>query len=198
VSTSKAPDLTLEAVEEAIGPLDALAQQCHGASLALVRSGLLPKGSRVARGSARGVGAQHSWVLVDPQNGVYDQANWVIDITLWSYIPDVPRLYVAKARRWPHVPHGSGSIWRGAYRPPDPVEDVIYLDVPPSARKFLEVACPDGLDRRGWQSLFNSPMQGWPSAEVIEAARQHPELRNLVPIDIAGMLTDENPGGLYF
>jgi hypothetical protein len=195
---AKAPKLTEAEIEEELGPIEELAHLCHGASLALVRSGLLPEGSRVARGSARGVGAQHSWVLVDPQNGPYDQSIWVVDITLWSYVPDVPRLYVAKARRWPHIPHGYGSIWRGAYRPPDPVEDVIYLDVPPSARKFLEVACPDGLDRRGWQALFNSPMQGWPSAEVVEAARQHPVLRNLVPIDIVGMLTDENPGGLYF
>jgi hypothetical protein len=196
--TDTAPKLTLSAVQEAIGPLDNFAHLCHGASLALVRSGLLPEGSRVARGSARGVGAQHSWVLVAPQNGPYDRSNWVVDVTLWSYVPEAPRLYVGKASKWPHIPYGSGSIWRGPHRPPGPEGDVIEVDVPPAGRMFLDVAAPGGLDEKGWHILLNGPMEGWPSAEVVLAAYHTPALRNLIPIDLVGMLTDLNPNGLYF
>jgi hypothetical protein len=192
------PDLTLKAVEEAIGPLDGFYHLCHGASLALVRSGLLPDGSRVARGCAPGVGGQHSWVLVSPQNGPYDRSNWVVDLTLWSYTPEVSRLYVGKASQWPHIPHGSGSIWRGPHRPPEPESEVIDLDLPPMARKFLDIAAPDGLDALGWHILLNGPMEGWPAAEVIEVAYQHPKLREYIPIDYVGMLTKSNPGNLYF
>jgi hypothetical protein len=192
------PNLTLASVQEAIGSLDGYYHLCHGASLALVRSGLLPEGSRVARGGAKGVGGQHSWVLVAPSNGPYDPLNWVVDLTLWSYVPKAPRLYMAKARAWPHTPHGSGSIWRGPHRPPEPEDEVIDLDVPPKARTFLDIAAPDGLDARGWHILLNGPMEGWPAAEVIEVAYQHPKLRKYIPLDYVGMLTDANPGNVYF
>ena len=41
------PKLTVEQVEEAVGPLEQWASNCHGAPLALVRSGLLPKARRL-------------------------------------------------------------------------------------------------------------------------------------------------------
>jgi hypothetical protein len=40
-------------------------------------------------------------------------------------------------------------------------------------------------------------MEGWPSSEIIAAMDDTDELRALVPIDILGMVTDRNPGGLY-
>jgi len=44
MTTSKiaAPKLTIEAVEEAIGSIEDFHHSCHGASLALVRSALVP------------------------------------------------------------------------------------------------------------------------------------------------------------
>jgi hypothetical protein len=190
------PRLTLKAVEEAIGPLENWALNCHGASLALVRSGLLPEGSRVARGWAKGVGSQHSWAMVTPQM-VYDPLNWVVDLTLWSYVPEAPRLYIGKAEQWPHQPHGYGRL---DFLGPDPVEPRISLDVPVSrsAEMFLQMWAPAGLDRRAWMTLLNGPMQGWPSAEIVAAVHRTKELKAYIPIDIVGLLTDENPGGLYF
>ena len=41
------PKLIVAEVEEAIGPIEGFANSCHSASLALVRSGLLPEVSRV-------------------------------------------------------------------------------------------------------------------------------------------------------
>ena len=40
-------------------------------------------------------------------------------------------------------------------------------------------------------------MEGWPSREIIAAAYADDRLRVLIPIDIVGMLTDANPGGLF-
>ena len=38
------PDPTMGEMEEAIGPLERWASNCHGSSAALVRSGLIPEG----------------------------------------------------------------------------------------------------------------------------------------------------------
>lgn len=54
---TKALKLTPHEVEEAIGALDDFAHLCHGTSLTLVRSGLVVKDLRVARGFAS---SQHS------------------------------------------------------------------------------------------------------------------------------------------
>jgi hypothetical protein len=190
------PKLTVGEVEEAIGPLEGWAGNCHGASLALVRSGLLPEGSRVARGFAKGVGSQHSWALVTPEM-VYDPLNWVVDVTLWGYVPKAQRLYIARAGDWPHVPHGFGRL---AYLGPDPTGPILSLDVPISrgAEMFLQMYAPAGLDRQAWMTLLNGPMQGWPSAELVAAAARTKELKAYIPIDILGLLTDENPGSLYW
>jgi hypothetical protein len=192
----KKPDLTMGEVEEAIGPLERWASNCHGASLALVRSGLLPEGSRVARGWAKGVRDQHSWVLVTPQM-VYDPLNWVVDVTLWGYVPEANRLYIAHAGHWPHRPHGQGQL---EHLGPDPVGPRTSLGVPVSraVELFLHMYAPAGLDRRGWMTLLNGPMQGWPSAEIVAAAYRTKELKTFIPMDIVGLLTDENPRELYF
>lgn len=189
-------DLTIDEVEEAVGPLEGWAKNCHGASLALVRSGLLPKGSRVARGFATGVGI-HSWVVVSTQYGVYDLSNWVVDITLWSYVREARRLYVGKASHWPHVPHGHGQL---RLRGRDPVGPVLKLEGPvlPMVEAFLQMYAPAGLDYLGWMALMSGPMQGWPSKELVLAAYHTPVVKRTIPIDIVGMLTDENPGSLYW
>jgi hypothetical protein len=190
-----APDVaTVEAV--LCSPQSDWAHQCHAMSLALVRSGLLPEGARVARGGARQVGSQHSWaVLGDP----YDPGVTVVDITLWSYDPTAPVIYVAQASDRPHTPHGMGSIWRWG-RPPEPVSEVLELasDPGPAANDFLRLASPTGLDLKGWMTLANAPVEGWPAREILTAMAETPRLAACVPIDILGMVTDLNPKGLYF
>jgi hypothetical protein len=190
------PKLTVAKVEEAIGSIEYFEHNCHGASLALVQSGLLPEGSRVARGFVQGVRGQHSWALVAPEM-IYEPETYVVDITLWSYVPEAPRLYIAKAKHWPHRPHGFGRL---EYLGPDPTDPIISLGVPISegAKMFLQMYAPAGLDRRAWMTLLNGPMQGWPSKEIVDAASKTRELAAMVPLDILGMLTDVNPSGLYF
>lgn len=191
--------LTEKEVEEAVGPFEKWASNCHGASLALVRSGLLPAGSRVARGWAKGVGGQHSWAMVGSEDmtTVYDGAVQVVDITLWGYVPEAPRLYQAKARSWPHVPHGHGELRTLG---PKRVGDRIDLDVELSlsAKAFLKMWAPRGLDYKGWMTLFNGPMQAWPSKEIVAAAYQTKAVAATIPLDIVGMLTDVNPAKLYW
>ena len=53
------------------------------------------------------------------------------------------------------------------------------------------------LDLQGWMVLASAPVMGWPSGEIIQAMLDTPKLRGLVPIDVAGMITDGNPNGLY-
>jgi hypothetical protein len=188
---------TVEAVEAAIDiPKDHWAHQCHSVSLAIVRSGLLPEGARVARGGCRGVGSQHSWaVLGDP----YDPEVTVVDATLWSYDTSAPTILMARASDRPHVPHGSGSIWAWG-RPPEPVSEVIELAVDPGreASRFLRLASPTGLDQEGWRVLAHAPVGGWPAREIFTAMDATPKLRAMIPIDVLGMVTDVNPKGLYF
>jgi hypothetical protein len=83
---------------------------------------------------------------------------------------------------------------------PDPVEPIISLGVPVSraVEMFLHMWAPAGLDRRAWMTLLSGPMQGWPSKEIVAAAYRTKELKAYIPVDILGMLTDENPGGSYF
>lgn len=191
------PDLSLAQVEEAIGTLDRWAFGCHAASLALVRSGILPAGARVARGLAAGVRSQHTWAIVPTPYGVYDDESWVVDVTLWSYRPEAPRLYIAQAVEWPHIPHGYGSL---RHMGPDPTGPILSLDVPVSraVESFMHMYAPAGLDYKGWMVLMGGPMQGWPSKELVFAAYHTKAIRPAIPIDIVGMLTDENPHNLYF
>jgi hypothetical protein len=123
----------------------------------------------------------------------------VVDITLWSYDPAAPVIYVAKASKRPHTPHGAGSIWQYG-PPPEPVGPIIELAVDPgdAGRDFLRLAAPDGLDQRGWGVLAHAPVQGWPAKDTFTAMNATPKLSALIPIDILGMVTDVNPKELYF
>ena len=177
-------------------PLEQFTHQCHKASLSIVRSGLVP-GSRVARGTCRGVGGQHSWVVVG--DDVYAPNAQIIDPTLWSYDPSVTGVWYGSARDGRHVPHnGRGSIWTWG-KPVAPREDPVPLQpkqpLSPLAQMFLEVVGP--LDRWGWGQLMQAPVKGWPAGEIIAAMDDTPALSALVPIDLLGMLTDRNPSGLY-
>lgn len=181
-------------LEAAVGrPFEAWAHQCHGVSLALVRACLWP-GARVARGFCRAVPGQHSWVVLgDP----YATGTYVIDPTLWSYDARVTDVWVGLNRKW-HVPHGAGSIWSHG-RPPNATPGRAHrLDrtgLSSEAQHFLDLVEP--LDVFGWGRLVSGLVEGWPAAEIIGAMLRDEKLAVRVPIDVAGMLTDTNPGGLY-
>ena len=181
--------------EEAVGyPLEETAFNCHGASIALVRSGALGQECRVARGTTPGVGGQHSWIVVG--RDCYDPRARIIDPTLWSYVEEVEGIWEGIASDRPHKPHGWGSIWEWG-RPARPTGPVIELEAEWSAAAlgFLRQVGP--LDLEGWVVLAHAPVEGWPAAEIIEAMYHHPRIRARIPIDIVGMLTDLNPGKMY-
>jgi hypothetical protein len=156
---------------------------------------MLGPDARVARGWCKGVGV-HSWAVIgDP----YSPDVVIVDPTLWSYDPDVEGIWVGTAKDGRHRPQGAGSIWEHG-RPPEPVDEPIALTpkVPLSrfAQQFLaEMVGP--LDYVGWMSLANSPVGGWPAAEIIAAMDDTQAVRAAIPMDILGMLTDRNPSGLY-
>jgi hypothetical protein len=184
-----------EAITEALGGLDKWSHQCHGASIHLVKSGVLGTDCRVARGSCPGVGGQHSWVVLGMD--CYDPTAKIIDPTLWSYDPTVDGVWMGLASERPHTPHGAGSIWNWG-RPESGDGEIIGLaaNLSPSAEMFLDMVGP--LDIDGWVRLFSlAPVEGWPAGEIIEAAWRTPDLRALIPIDRVGMLTTLNPEGLY-
>lgn len=183
-------------------PLDAWPKNCHGVSIAIVRSGMIPEAMpgatcRVARGWTPGVGGQHSWVVIG--NDCYDEAAIVVDATLFSYDSAVTGTVVARARTRPWTPHGAGSIW--TYGCPPPAEGEV-IDLTPEggwsqkASAFM-AAIGYGLDLHGWTILANAPVGGWPAGEIIEAMAADERTAPRVPIDRLGMLTDRNPGGLY-
>lgn len=186
-----------DALVSALGGLTRWKSQCHAASLHLVRSGLLP-GSRVARGWCRGVASQHSWVVVG--RDCYSPDALIVDPTLWGYVPSVEGIWRGSARDGRHVPHGGmGSIWTYG-RPTRQGGPVVELTpsepLSDGAQGFLNVLGP--LDRGGWALLIGAPVMGWPAGEILAAIDDTPELAALVPIDLIGMLTDRNPGGMYF
>lgn len=190
--------LTVPDIEQAIKvPQHNWAHQCHAISLAAVTSGILGA-SRVARGSAHGVLGQHSWAVLG--DDCYDEKAVIVDLTLWSYVPEAPVVYVSEApHAYRHTPHGAGSIlfWDGL-----PDGSGAHLPLTPEtplsdeAKEFL-----DGLgamDVRRWMTLASlAPVGDWPAAEIITAMHQTSGLGGLVPVDRLGMLTDLNPGGLY-
>jgi hypothetical protein len=190
--------ITVEDVERITGePFAATAHRCHAVSLAIVKSGILPDGARVARGTCRGVPSQHSWIVVgDP----YALGVPIIDPTLWSCDPTVKGVWHGRAtNRGRHISHGgAGSIWSYGKPVHSGGETVPLTPAAPlssSARAFLDLLGP--LDRRGWMMLADAPVLGWPAAEIIGAMVDTKGLCALVPIDRVGMLTDRNPGGLY-
>jgi hypothetical protein len=169
---------------------------CHSISLALLRTGEFGDG-RVARGTAVGVSSQHSWIVLG--DDCYSPDAVIVDPTLQlnrGILP--PRIITGRAEDLSNTPHGFGSIWDYG-KPLSPMGDIIELtpaaQLSGEARVFLGMIGP--LDLLGWSQLANSPVFGWPAAEIIAAIDDTPPLRALVPIDILGMLTNRNPGRLY-
>jgi hypothetical protein len=190
------PKLTKKMVSEVkkvLGPLDGWAGHCHGASMAIVEHELFT--CRVARGTCEGVGSQHSWVVLGKD--CYDKEAPIIDPTLCGYRDDVKGIWTGTMRDGLHRPHGQGSIWEWG-RPVAGDGEKIELDpgdTPFSvdALAFFDALGP--LDRMGWARLANAPVEEWPAAEIMPAINR--TVGPLVPIDIIGMLTNENPGNLY-
>jgi len=179
---------------KAIGGLEQWRNRCHEASLAIVRTGMLGKNARVARGTHARVPGQHSWVC---RGNPYWQVTTIIDPTLWSHTGYHPYLNIAFGGM-DYQPKGAGNIdWRIRI---SRIEDRIDLDVDWSldAWNFLKTIAPDGLDRYGWNLLANQPVMGWASKEIIGAMYRDDRTRALIPIDVVGMLLDENPGNLYW
>jgi hypothetical protein len=199
-------DLTEKIIIEAMCEMEPMhyrdfadfAQDCHAVSLTLVRSGLLGTGGpdlRVARGACLGVGGQHSWVVLGHP---YDPTATIVDLTLWSYNPTQPRIWVGTMRDGLHRPKGYGHILQGV-KPGTRGGEVIQVEVSSrDARDFLRMVGP--LDARGWAGLWSHcGMLGWPAKEILEALLdQHPQMTALVPIDIVGMITDRNPENIYW
>jgi len=204
----KPENLTEEVVVKAMcekGPahyqdFDDFAHDCHSVSWALIRSGLLGEGGptlRVARGACRGVGGQHSWVVLGHP---YNRKATIVDLTLWSYDKTKPRIWVGTMRDGLHRPKGYQLIFDGP-KPGTGGDTPITLNtegLSTDARWFVERFGP--LDYRGWGALWSQcGMLGWPAGEVLEAfLTQYPDMTALVPIDIVGMLTDRNPQDTYW
>lgn len=177
-------------------PLEHWAHQCHAASMDLLgRAGF--EEARIARGSCTGVGGQHSWVVMG--HNVYAFNAVIVDPTLWSYDRAVRGVWVGSAQDGRHVPQGGhGNIWSWGKPAPaesEPVTLTPSQPLSPDALAFVDLLGP--LDRVGWMRLMDAPVAGWPAAEIVAAMDDTPALEALVPIDLLGMLTDRNPGGLY-
>lgn len=195
----------VKGIEEMLGrPLSSFHHDCHSASLHVVRTGVFGP-ARVARGTARGVFGQHSWIVAGEPAPYRERPDpWdldavIADPTLWSYQDAEPYVHFAKNSLKTHVPHGSGSIWASGHPANCEPEEAVSLEwrQPPSkaAQVFTEVLGP--LDKAGWITLAHYPVQGWPSGEIIGAvADTFGEAQ--IPIDILGMTTERNPGELYW
>jgi hypothetical protein len=181
--------------EQVLDPLERWEHNCHAASVQLVRSGRFGV-CRVVRGACEGVPGQHSWVILG--DDCYDDRATIIDPTLWSYDDRELGIWTGTYRDGLHTPHGKGSIWNWG-RPDRATGPVVKLTprkpFSQSARNFLDMLGP--LDQHGWITLAHAPMQGWPAGEIIDAMCEDKSLRAYIPIDIVGMLTDRNPGGMY-
>ena len=182
-------------VQERLDPIENYARQCHSAALEIVHAEIFPE-ARVARGFCMGVPSQHSWVVVGMD--CYDRKAPIVDPTLWSYDATVEGLWIGTITDGRHKPHGMGSIWEWG-RPDYPTGTPVELDPPEGgwsddAQRFLDVLGP--LDMNGWRILANAPVEDWPAGEILGALYDDPGAA-WVPIDIIGMNTDRNPGGLY-
>lgn len=181
------PTLTIENVMETTRTLrEEFHGNCHGVSLALVRSGLLAEEARVARGTAKGVGSQHSWVSMgDP----YEVSTPIIDPTLWTYRDDVDDVWHGSRKDLIHMPHGGGLIWQ-AGRPNHQGGQTIELDregLSSDAGYFLNLIEP--LDLDGWRTLAHLPVEGWPAREILgRCMSQIKGFSAWVPVDVVAML----------
>ncbi len=188
--------LEITAVEKAINtPFADWAHRCHEISIAIVKAGLVP-GGRVARGFAKGVQSQHSWIVIgDP----YGRKSEIIDPTLWSYDKKVQGIWHGSMADKRHTPHGAGHIfnWGLPQRGTGPIIELDTSGLSRHVHTFLDMTGP--LDAYGWGTLLSqAPVDGWPAAEIVARAYADSRLKALIPIDRVGMLTDVNPGGLYF
>lgn len=189
--------VTLEEVEDIVGsPAASWENRCHEISLKIVKSDLFPY-ARVARGTAVGIGSQHSWVVLN--KNVYNRYALILDPTYYVNIGHDPLLWWGTTDDGIHYPKGHESIWDVGL-PLSPVfENTSYRfsrdGLSAAAISFLHMIEP--LDIQGWAKLANGPMVGWPSEEIIARMYEDDLLRPLIPIDIVGMVTDINPKGLY-
>ena len=190
--------ITTERIEEILGyPFNQTAYLCHGVSLDLVKS-KEPEfmGGRVARGLARGVIGQHSWIVL---GNPYDPQAKIIDPTLWSYDSRISGVHIQDGWGTRYCPHGGkGTIWQYG-RPPAPTGEILTIDeseLSHLAKTFLELCGP--LDARGWVFLGDAPVEGWPADEIYTAAWHSDMVRPIIPIDKIGMATDINPHGMYW
>jgi len=193
----------VQGLEEAIGiPASEWGGRCHEISLRVLRTGLLGEG-RVARGSARGVTSQHSWIVLgdEPLPDPYSEESVIADPTIFAYERRQPYVLVKQNLMHTHWPHGAGDIWTQGGPPPDPagkrVELEGYEGLSGMAKAFLEL-CGYPLDYKGWAHLVHGPVQGWPAGEIVTAMCATKELAVITPIDITGMTTELNPKELYW
>lgn len=183
----------LTKIRELLDPLENWHHDCHSASNMIVQA--QPFTCRVARGFCDGVGSQHSWVVVGKD--CFDINAEIIDPTLWSYDSEIEGIYLSSNMNGRYRPHGQGSIWEWG-RPVAGDGEPIELEAtkPPwseDACAFLDALGP--LDREGWARLTQAPVEEWPAAEILAGINK--TVGPLVPIDIIGMITTENPGGVY-
>ncbi len=184
---------------DAIRPIDQWAKKCHQASIALLETGHLPTG-RVARGWHKRVPGQHSWVTL---GSPYDAGVTIVDPTLWSYCPDMHTdvWVVHHGGGGQYTPHGSGSIWKYGKPTWQGGKTICLHDktgLSGDALEFLSMLEQEHpLDYEGWSQLAHAPVGDWPAKEIIAAMYDTEGLQALIPIDIVGMVTDRNPGGLY-
>lgn len=191
-------------------PQDTWRNQCHAVSHAIVQAGIVPH-ARVARGVCDGVGAavQHSWIVAPTASGqlgdCYADNAVIIDPTLWTFRSDVTGIYVARAdeHRW-HRPHGKGDHIMNVGRPRRPAAGEATIPLAQSELDRLSSEARWWLDRMfgpltrdGWFDLVHMTVIGWPSDEIIRAVQNTPGLKSFTPVDIVGMLTNLDPGGLY-
>jgi hypothetical protein len=191
-----------ERIAKKIGiPLDTWYGNCHDVSLAIVRAGIFhgPEGQRVrvARGMADSVPGQHSWIsLGDP----YFVGTRFVDPTWWAWNLDHPEITTCYMGDELYVPHGARSIWDWGKPVSQGGPSIELTPAEPFSRAasdFVDLLRP--LDRAGWSMLANAPVLGWPAKEIFAAYATTEGLsEQSIPIDIRGMLGDDNPGDLYW
>ena len=152
-----------------------------------------------------GVGSQHSWVVLSGRPGsMFEKKVPILDPTLWTYRDDVEGLYFNTAGGTPwHTPKGAGDLWD--FSCPQSVGGDELIPREPitggatAFLAFLKAQVGGPLSYGWWMRFFSQcPMANPPILrELIDACYRDERIRGTIPIDIVGMLTDHNPGGLY-
>lgn len=190
------PVVSLEAVRLATKvPLGKWHVAAHQVCLDLVRSGLFPY-ARVVQGTSPRVHARHFWLSLSED--VYDKYATLVDPTLWCHDPSLRGVWVGTLEHGIHHPLGIGYLWDHTYPENSSFADTVTIPkegLSTRAKYFLSRVEP--LNRDGWAELMRSPMQGWPSGEIIDQMKHTPELSDLVPEALEGMLTNRDPNGAW-